>query len=139
MRPTPILSCLILAATPLCAAEKRPCLDLVTSHARVTLRGELTVRIFPLLPILSESSAAEPEEPALILLLPEEICANDGLLIEGTTSFQTVEVRTEKPRILSALNGAVGRTITVLGEATGAQGKRDKAPLVIYVDGLRPN
>lgn len=136
MRRLVILACLVMATSPLHGTEKKRCLDLVASRTRVTLHGELAVRLYPVLPIFDGPDTREAEKPALILLLPERTCANDGLLIDATTDFQEVEVRTEKPRFARALDGLVGRHLVIHGEALGARNRHDKAPLVVYVDAL---
>jgi hypothetical protein len=118
---------------PADAAERR-CFDLQATHAQITLSGKLTVRLFVRRPSFELTDLGEIEEPALILELPNPICADDGFYIDGTRDFDTVHVGSDLARVLRQLNGLVGRRVTVHGEAFGAFSPRHKAPLILMAD-----
>lgn len=133
----PLTVCVVFFAClpmPARATEPRQCLDLHASHARAKLSGELTVQIFAWLPEFSQRNQPEYNEPALILKLPRPICANDAMFIDGSADFDTVDVRSELPRILKILNASIGRHVSLRGEAFGAYLAHHKAPLVLYAD-----
>jgi hypothetical protein len=68
------------------------------------------------------------------LELPKRLCANDGEFIGPKTSFDRVHISSYKPALLDVLNAAVGRQVTVQGEAFGAHTGHHRAPLVLFAD-----
>ncbi|MBS0505006.1 MAG: hypothetical protein JSS55_14650 [Proteobacteria bacterium] len=68
------------------------------------------------------------EEKALILELPDRMCASDGDFIDDSTKFDRVHVSSNIPALLDALNAAVGRQVTVRGQAFGAHTTHHRAP-----------
>ncbi|OSZ71930.1 hypothetical protein CAP39_00620 [Sphingomonas sp. IBVSS1] len=98
------------------------------------MTGLLTVQLFAGPPNYESIAKGDAEEQALILELPKRICAYDGDFIESKDSFDRVHVSSMKPGLLKVLNAAVGRKVTVRGEAFGAQTGHHHAPLVLMAD-----
>ena len=130
------LSILLAAAPPFVAAAAKAdrCLDLKKPHATATVSGVLTARLFAGPPDFESVAGGDAMERALILELPRAICADDGEFIDGTTQIDRVQVSSTVPSLLDELNAAVGRQVTLSGEAFGAQSGHHHAPLVLFAD-----
>ena len=98
------------------------------------MSGKLTVEFFPGPPNYESVAKGDAEEKALILELPRRLCANDGEFIDGTTKFDRVQVSSQIPALLDVLNAAVGRRVTVRGEAFGAHTAHHREPLVLFAE-----
>ena len=115
-------------------AQSQSCMDLRKPAAKATVSGELTVQIFAGPPNYESIAKGDAEEKALILELPRRLCANDGEFIDGTTKFDRVHVSSRIPALLDVLNAAVGRRVTIRGEAFGAHTGHHRAPLVLFAE-----
>jgi hypothetical protein len=122
------------SSAPVNAAGSNKCLNLKGTHAKATVSGTLTVQIFAGPPNYESIAKGDAEEKALILELPKRLCADDGEFIEPKTSFDRVHVSSNVPPLLDVLNAAVGRKVTVRGEAFGAHTGHHRAPLVLFAD-----
>lgn len=109
-------------------------MDLRKTDAKATVSGELAVQIFAGPPNYESIAKGDAEEKALILELPRRLCANDGEFIDGTTKFDRVHVSSRIPALLDVLNAAVGRRVTIQGEAFGAHTGHHRAPLVPFAE-----
>jgi hypothetical protein len=76
----------------------------------------------------------DAEESAFILELPERLCANDDGFIEPSEPFDRVHLSSYVPELQKVLSAAVGRRVTVRGEAFGAQTGHHHAPLVLFAE-----
>ena len=121
VRPRPLL------------ARASDCMDL-KRDPEVTVTGVLTTQLFAGPPNFESIAGGDAEERALILELPRRTCADDGEFIASDTSFDRVHISSYAPAILDRLNAAVGRQVTVHGEAFGAQTAHHRAPLVLFAD-----
>jgi hypothetical protein len=132
------LAALYVMASPstIKAAEPTGCVDLKKPHAAATLTGVLRAERLAGPPNYESISNGDAEENAFILELPARICADDGEFIDGSTSFDRVQVSSSVPALLKDLSAAVGRRVTVHGEAFGAHTGHHHAPLVIVADQL---
>jgi hypothetical protein len=126
-----LLSASAIARPPVPAS---PCLNLVKAHSKATLSGALTIQIFAGPPNYESIAKGDTEERALILELPTRECANDGMFIEPSTKFDRVHLSSSVPAFLKVLNAAVGRKVTVRGEAFGSHTGHHHAPLVLFVE-----
>lgn len=134
MRPH-FLAIAFLAATTSVSgvsAQPRTCMDLRKPDAKVSVSGRLTVQIFAGPPNYESIAKGDAEEKVLILELPDRMCANDGEFIDDNTKFDRVHVSSNTPALLDVLNAAVGRRVTVRGEAFGAHTAHHHAPLVLF-------
>lgn len=109
-------------------------MDLTKPHAVATVSGVLTVQLFAGPPNYGSIAKGDAEEKALILELAGRVCANDGEFIDGKTTFDRVHVSSSVPALLNVLNAAVGRRVTVRGNAFGAHTGHHRAPLVLFAD-----
>jgi len=109
-------------------------MDLTKAHATATVSGVLTSQIFAGPPNYESIAHGDAEETAFILELPERLCANDGTWIDSTTTFDRVHVFSDIPALMAVLKAAVGRNVTVHGEAFGANTAHHRAPLVLDAD-----
>lgn len=136
MRPHLLALATLVATTPGFGASAQPqaCMDLRKPDAKATVSGQLTVQIFAGPPNYESIANGDAEEKALILELPRRLCANDGEFIDGTTKFDHVHVSSRIPALLDVLNAAVGRRVTVRGEAFGAHTGHHRAPLVLFAE-----
>lgn len=116
------------------AAQPQSCIDLRKSDAKATVSGKLTSRMFAGPPNYESIAKGDAKEGALILELPRPMCANDGEFIDGSTKFDRVHVSSSIPALLTVLNAAVGRQVTIRGEAFGAHTGHHRAPLVLFAD-----
>ena len=123
-----------MAPSNLEAATRTQCTDLKKAHATTIVSGKLMVQLFAGPPNYESIAKGDTEEKALILKLPKRICADDGEFIDGSTSFDRVQVSSGVLGVLSALNAAVGRRVTVRGKAFGAHTGHHHAPLVLFAD-----
>lgn len=98
------------------------------------MSGVLTVQLFAGQPNYENIAKGDAEEKALILELPKRMCADDGEFIDSSTTFDRVHVSSSVPALLDVLNAAVGRHVTVHGEAFGAHTGHHRAPLVLFAD-----
>jgi hypothetical protein len=112
------------------------CLDLVWPNSRATVSGTLTRRLFAGPPNYESIANGDAEEWSLILELPRPICANDAEFIGPETMFDRVHLSSDSSELRAALRAAVGRNVTVTGEAFGAQTGHHHAPLVLFVERL---
>jgi hypothetical protein len=127
---------LLVSAPPACSsddAQANPCIDL-TAKADTVVTGLLTVQLFAGPPNYESIAGGDVEEKALILELPKRLCADLGGPTPYRTSFDRVHVSSFQPRHLDALNAAVGRDVTVRGEAFGAETGHHRAPLVLFAE-----
>jgi hypothetical protein len=127
----------LLAAAPLFLANAenhQGCTDLREDNSTAVITGVLTVQIFAGPPNYASVADGDIEEKALILELPRPMCADDGEFIRSTTQFDRVHVSSSIPRLLDVLNMAIGRNVTVQGEAFGAHTGHHRAPLVLLAD-----
>ena len=115
-------------------AVAKPCLDLLKEHSKVTLSGALTVQLFAGPPNYESIAKGDTEEQAFILELPTRLCANDGAFIEASKKFDRVHLSSSVPAILKVLDAAVGRNVTVRGEAFGSHTGHHNAPLELFVE-----
>lgn len=127
-------ACALALPAALQATEPGRCLDLRKPHAAATVTGILTVRTFAGPPNYESIAKGDAEEKALILELPTPACADDGEFIDSSKNFDTVHVSSSIPAILNTLNAAVGRRVTIHGEAFGAHTGHHHAPLVLFAD-----
>lgn len=126
---------LLAAETPAMAAdEQQTCINLTKAGARATVSGVLTVQLFAGPPNYESIARGDAEERAFVLELPRRLCADDGEFIRPNTHFDRVHVSASDEAILSVLKAAVGRTVTVRGEAFGAHTGHHHAPLVLMAD-----
>ena len=116
------------------AAQRDHCMNLKRPHAEATVSGVVTIQLFAGPPNYESVAKGDAEEKALILELPKRICADDGEFIERSTRFDRVHVSSMVPALLDVLNAAVGRHVTVRGEAFGAHTGHHRAPLVLFAD-----
>ena len=116
------------------AAANAACMNLKKAHATATVSGVLTVQSFPGPPNYESVAKGDANEEALILELPRRTCADDGDNLDSTTMFNRVHVSSLVPALLDVLNAAVGKRVTVHGEAFGAQTGHHHAPLVLFAD-----
>ena len=114
-------------------AESSDCMDLARQPT-VTVSGLLTVQLFAGPPNYESVAAGDAEERALILELPNRVCADDGEFITADRPFDRVHISSGVPSVLGALNAAVGRRVTVRGGAFGAHTGHHRAPLVLFAD-----
>ncbi len=98
------------------------------------MSGVLTVQLFAGPPNYESIAKGDAEERAFILELPRRMCANDGEFIAPTVLFDRVHISAADDAILSVLKAAVGRTVTIRGEAFGAHTGHHHAPLVLLAD-----
>ena len=135
MRIGTILLAVALAGCANSAKAEHPakCLDLLTD-SRVTVSGQLTLQLFAGAPNYESIVNGDAEERTLILELPTRMCANDAGFIEPSESFDRVHVSASEPAIYDVLASAVGRNVTISGEAFGSQTGHHHAPLVMLVD-----
>ena len=133
MRTLFIASALGAIALPsaLQAAEPSGCVDLKRVGSGFAITGVLTTRPFAGPPNYESIAGGDAPEKALILELPKPMCADDGEFIDGATRFDRVHVSSSDPALLDLLDAAVGRRITVRGEAFGAHTAHHRAPLVL--------
>lgn len=104
------------------------------SDPDVTVTGILTSRLFAGPPNYESIARGDAEERALILELSSPTCADDGAFIASDTSFDRIHISSHVPAILVRLNAAVGRQVTVHGEAFGGHSGHHRAPLVVFAD-----
>jgi hypothetical protein len=134
----PSLAAIILSAVaPLfasSASEPPGCIDLKKPQATAVVAGVLTVQNFAGPPNYESVAKGDAEEKALILKLAGRVCADDGEFISSTTRFDRIHLTSSDPALLDLLNAAVGRHVTVHGEAFGAHTGHHRAPLVLLVD-----
>jgi hypothetical protein len=123
-----------MAATSMSNGANAACMNLKKAHATATVSGTLTVQSFPGPPNYESVAKGDEEEKALILKLAKPTCADDGETIDGSTKFARVHVSSHVPALLDVLNAAVGRHVTVHGEAFGAETGHHHAPLVLFAD-----
>ena len=133
MRGLAFAACLMAAASTSNAANAA-CMSLKKAHATATISGTLTVQSFPGPPNYESVANGDAEEKALILKLAKPTCAEDGQSIDASTKFARVHVSSHIPALLDVLNAAVGRHVTVHGEAFGAETGHHHAPLVLFAD-----
>ena len=98
----------------------------------MTVSGVLSSHVFAGPPSYESIAKGDAPEKAFILKLAQQTCADDGEFIDGTTMFDRVHVSSYSPALLSALKAAVGRHVTVTGEAFGAHTGHHHAPLVLF-------
>lgn len=124
---------MLLATTPGLSlqAQSTSCTDLRAAGAMMTISGKLTSQIFAGPPNYESIANGDAEEKALILELPRRMCANDGEFIDSSVTFDRVHVSSSTPGLLDVMNSAVGREVTVYGEAFGSHTGHHRAPLVI--------
>lgn len=126
----------LCVTTPLVGtqAQAPACIDLSLPDAKTTVTGKLSVQTFAGPPNYESIANGDAEERALILELPSRMCASDGEFIDGTTAFDRVHVSSDVPALLDVLNAAVGRRVTIRGEAVGAHTGHHRAPLVLFAE-----
>ena len=129
-----LISCAPAADAP--SDEQSACLNIVPPQTDATVAGKLTIQLFAGPPNYESIASGDAEEQTLILELPERMCANDGDFIEPSEWFDRVQLSSEDPGIRILLNSAVGRDITVRGEAFGSHTGHHHAPLVMLVEEL---
>lgn len=130
--------CAILAAllsvVPASAAEgPSRCVDSSRAGAVVTLAGKLTLVSFARRPNDERASRGDAEQRAFILQLTRHICFDDGEFADGSERFDRVHVHVTDKRLAKMLRDAVGRDVTVSGEAMGAHTAHHRAPMVLLV------
>lgn len=124
---------LIVPDYAVAAVSAQPCLDLTKAGATAKLTGKLTVQLFAGAPNYESIASGDAEERTLILELPERTCADDGEFIDSSERFDRVHLSSSQQAIFGVLNAAIGRTITVTGEAFGSHTGHHHAPLVMMV------
>lgn len=132
-----VLTSVILLAgeTPALAAEaQKTCLNLTQTRSQATVSGMLTVHLFSGPPNYESIAKGDAEERTFILELPSRLCADDGEFIRPNASFDRVHVGASDDVILSVLKAAIGKTVTVRGEAFGAHTGHHHAPLVLMAN-----
>jgi hypothetical protein len=112
--------CLLAASPEAAKPEQSLCLDLNKSHAVAEVSGVLTLQLFAGPPNYESVAKGDVEEKALILELPRLTCADDGEYDSSSVTFDRVHVSSSVPALLDVLNAAIGRQVTVRGEAFGA-------------------
>ena len=132
----PLLFALITLGCAACFlpsdVRAEPCLDLASQGSQATFSGRLTIQLFAGPPNYESIANGDAEESALILELPARQCAADGgMFIDPTDTFDRVQISTLKPDLMRVLSSAVGRQVTVRGEAFGAHTGHHHAPLVM--------
>ena len=115
-------------------AQAPACIDLSVSDAKITVTGKLSVQTFAGPPNYESIVNGDAEERALILEMPRRICVSDGEFIDGMTAVDRVHVSSELPALLNVLNAAMGRRVTIRGEAFGAHTGHHRAPLVLFAE-----
>lgn len=128
-----VASAALLAIQPTgSVAEPRAkeCLDL-RGTATAAVSGVLTTQLFAGPPNYESIAKGDAEEQGFLLELPGRMCADDGEFISPDESFDRVHVTAGDGVVLGVLKAAVGRTVTVRGEAFGAHTGHHRAPLVL--------
>ena len=130
--------CAILAAflsvVPASAAEgPSRCVDSSRAGAVVTLAGKLTLVSFAGHPNDEGAAPGDAGQRAFILQLPRYICFDDGEFADGNERFDRVHVHATDKRLAKLLRDAVGRDVTVSGDAMGAHTAYHRAPMVLLV------
>lgn len=110
------------------------CIDLKVQNAKAAVSGLLTQQVFAGPPNFQSIAKGDAEELALILEMPQRLCADDGEFIDGSKSFDRIQVSSDDPALINVLNAAVGRQIKVEGEAFGAHTGHHHAPLVLLAE-----
>ena len=130
-----LLLAMLASCAPSSAEPPKPetCLDLTKGQPKATFSGMLTVQLFAGQPNYESIAKGDAEEQAFILELPRRTCANDGEFIDASTTFDRVHLSAEGSQFLSVLSAAVGRNVTVRGEAFGSHTGHHHAPLVLFV------
>ena len=125
----------LAAETPAMAADaQKTCINLTKAGAQATVSGVLTVQLFAGPPNYESIARGDAEERAFIIELPRRLCADDGEFIRPTILFDRVHVSASDEAILGVLKSAVGRTVTVRGQAFGAHTGHHHAPLVLMAE-----
>lgn len=124
----------LFSVVPASAAEgPSRCVDSSRAGAVVTLAGKLTLVSFVGQPNDVSAERGDAEQRAFILQLPRHICFDDGEFADGSERFDRVHVHAADKRLTKMLQGAVGRDVTVSGEAIGAHTAHHRAPMVLLV------
>jgi len=111
------------------------CLDISEANSKVTFTGKLTTQLFAGPPNYESIADGDAEERAFILELQARQCANDGgQFLEQDQSFDRVHLSSMEPALLRILSAAVGRDVTVTGEAFGSHTGHHHAPVVMMVE-----
>lgn len=114
--------------------QHKGCLNFTGVRSQAAMSGILTLQLFPGPPNYESVAEGDAEERAFILELPRRMCANDGEFILPATLFDRVHISASDDAILSVLGAAVGRSVTVRGEAFGAHTGHHHAPLVLFAE-----
>jgi len=117
------------------APAPRQCIRLPGPVARATVTGTLTLGIFPGPPNYENVAAGDSKEEAFILSLRQPLCLDDGgEFADPRYLFSTVQVGANEDALLGVLRAALGRPVTVSGEAFPAHTGHHHAPLVVLAD-----
>jgi hypothetical protein len=120
--------------SPAQSPEPDACLKLTPENSQATFSGLLTEQIFAGPPNYVSIARGDAEEHAFILELPRRACADDGDFIEASEPFDRVQLSSEDASLIDVLSAAVGRNVTVRGEAFGSHTGHHHAPLVMMVE-----
>ena len=102
------------------------CISVADAHARVTVKGRLTVGTF---------TGPYGEERPFILQLPSAICVDDGgEFADPAERFTQVHVSATNDKLLRVLRKASGRKVTVTGDGFAAHTRHHHRPLVVLAD-----
>lgn len=129
-----VLASLTVEAPAMAADAQKTCISLREAGAQATFSGILTLQLFAGPPNYESIAKGDAEERAFILELPSRRCADDGEFIGPNASFDRVQVSASDEAMLGVLKAAVGRTVTVRGEAFGAHTGHHHAALVLVAD-----
>jgi hypothetical protein len=130
---------LLMLAAP---AEGRPvegprsgsgCLDInELSSARIRATGRLKLVSFPGPPNYESIAEGDEEERVFMLELASADCVD--LDAETSEMMMDVHVSSSEPKLMDALRRAVGRKVTVRGEAFAAHTGHHRSPVVVLAD-----
>lgn len=99
--------------------------------------GKLTLQTFPGPPNFESIASGDRPIEALILELPEPICASDGgEFADPSETFDTIHVVSSDDATRQQLSAMVGQNIRLSGEAFAAHNSNHYAPLVLMVQPL---
>lgn len=113
-------------------AQDQACLDLANPKNEVGFTGMLTTQLFAGPPNYESIAAGDAEERAFILELPNRLCASDGgLFLDPENTFDRVHVSSSDPSLIPVFSAAIGKQVTVRGEAFGAHTGHHHAPIVV--------
>jgi hypothetical protein len=114
------------------------CFDLRSPSPRITVTGKLSLHSFPGPPNYESIADGDTEERTYILELPRMECADDGGELVGRIGFDRVHVSVSDAetgaRLWRELRAALGKEVTISGEAIGHHTGHHHAPVVMFAD-----